>query len=57
MRGGSTLLFLFYSLNSDYVPSPLPVNLLYPSQRLLSPTVRALVDYLVPFLNQQKQKW
>lgn len=42
---------------SDYVPSPLPVNLLYPSQRLLSPTVRALVDYLVPFLNQQKQKW
>jgi len=51
------LLFLFYSLNSDYVPSPLPVNLLYPSQRLLSPTVRALVDYLVPFLNQQKQKW
>jgi len=44
-------------LLSDYVPSPLPVNLLYPSQRLLSPTVRALVDYLVPFLNQQKQKW
>ena len=42
---------------SDYVPSPLPVNLLYPSQRLLSPTVRALVEYLVPFLNQQKQKW
>lgn len=42
---------------SDYVPSPLPVNLPYPSQRLLSPTVRALVDYLVPFLNQQKQKW
>ena len=42
---------------SDYVPSPLPLNLLYPSQRLLSPTVRALVDYLVPFLNQQKQKW
>ncbi|WP_375278912.1 LysR substrate-binding domain-containing protein [Pseudoalteromonas marina] len=26
---------------NEYAPSPQPINLLYPSQRLLSPTVKA----------------
>ncbi|XQF93202.1 LysR family transcriptional regulator [Pseudoalteromonas espejiana] len=42
---------------SEYAPSPLPINLLYPSQRLLSPTVKALVDYLVNHLSQYKSNW
>jgi len=42
---------------ASYVPPPLPVNLLYPSQRFLSPTVRALKDHLVDYLNTQNQQW
>ncbi|TMO03424.1 hypothetical protein CWB60_19120 [Pseudoalteromonas sp. S327] len=42
---------------SEYAPSPQPINLLYPSQRLLSPTVKALVDYLVNQLSQYKSNW
>lgn len=42
---------------SEYAPSPLPINLLYPSQRLLSPTVKALVDYLVNHLSQYNSNW
>ncbi|GAA78834.1 hypothetical protein P20495_1328 [Pseudoalteromonas sp. BSi20495] len=51
------MLFLFYNLNSNYVPSLLLSSFFYPPPRLLKLTLRALVDYSMPFLNQQKQKW
>lgn len=31
---------------SDYAPEPLPVNIIFTSNRLLSPAVRALIDYI-----------
>lgn len=31
---------------SDYESQPLPINLVYPSQKLLSPAVRALIEFL-----------
>ncbi|ATC89692.1 hypothetical protein PISS_a0678 [Pseudoalteromonas issachenkonii] len=51
------MLFLLYNLNSNYVPSLLLSSFFYPPPRLLKLTLRALVDYSMPFLNQQKQKW
>lgn len=32
---------------SDFASEPLPLNVIYPSNRLQSPTIRALIDYLV----------
>ncbi|EKO3988612.1 LysR family transcriptional regulator [Vibrio fluvialis] len=32
---------------SDFASEPLPLNIIYPSNRLQSPTIRALIDYLV----------
>lgn len=36
---------------SDFATDPLPLNVIFPSNRLQSPTVRALVDYLVGNFN------
>lgn len=35
----------------DYIPDPLPINLLYPTQRLLNPTAKALMDHLLEYFN------
>ncbi|WP_188922097.1 LysR substrate-binding domain-containing protein [Shewanella saliphila] len=35
---------------SNFAPAPLPINLLYPSQRLISPAIKALIEFLVDFL-------
>lgn len=32
---------------SDFANNPLPLNVIYPSNKLLNPTVRALIDFLV----------
>ena len=37
----------------EFAPPPLPLNLIYPSQRLMSPTLRRLVDFLVDRLRRQ----
>ena len=37
-------------LLGEYEPPPLPIHLLYPHARLLSPRVRCLVDWIVPRL-------
>lgn len=34
-------------LLAEFAPEPLPVNLIYPSSRLLSPTLRGLIDFMV----------
>lgn len=36
----------------EYEPAPLPVNLVYPHSRLMSPRVRAFVDWAVPRLRE-----
>lgn len=37
---------------SDFRPAPLPIHILYPSNRLMSGTVRALVEYLIECFSQ-----
>jgi DNA-binding transcriptional LysR family regulator len=36
----------------EYEPAPLPVNLVYPHSRLMSPRVRTFVDWAVPRLRE-----
>jgi LysR family transcriptional regulator for bpeEF and oprC len=36
---------------SDFATDPLPLNVIFPSNKLQSPTIRALVDYLVGNFN------
>lgn len=38
---------------ADFAMPPLPIHLLYPTQRLVRPAVRALADHLVDALRQQ----
>ncbi|MDF2182562.1 LysR family transcriptional regulator [Neptuniibacter sp. CAU 1671] len=40
-------------LLENYEPAPLPVNLIYPHSRLLSKRVRALIEWLLPRLQQR----
>jgi DNA-binding transcriptional LysR family regulator len=37
---------------AEYEPAPLPINLVYPHSRLLSPRLRAFVDWAVPRLRE-----
>jgi len=36
---------------TEYAPQPLPINLIYPSQRLLSPAVKALIEFLMDYMD------
>jgi len=38
---------------ADFPPTPTPVSVLYPSNRQLSPRVRAFVDWLVETIGPQ----
>jgi len=37
----------------EYEPQPLPIHAIYPSARLMSSNVRALLDFAVPLWRQQ----
>jgi len=40
---------------AEFEPPPLPIQAIYPSARLLSSNVRALVDWVVPRLRARMQ--